>query len=158
MPSGSPVSGLRDAEVYGAKEKATPKAGYHEKQKDSVSAGQKAKSSTFPVTVGRPECCSFPLEGVWCDQAASSRGLPTSDRYDHRAGTVRRASCPGHRKETAVSDTQWWRLWCRSIVTPVEVAPGAQHWLKRSSSISVPTPSSQCVLNRDYRLPSIGTP
>jgi hypothetical protein len=44
MPSGSPVSGTRDAKVYDAKEKATPKAGYHEKQKDNVSSRAEGES------------------------------------------------------------------------------------------------------------------
>ena len=44
MPSGSPVSGTRDAKFYGAKGKATPKAGYHEKQKDDASCGAEGES------------------------------------------------------------------------------------------------------------------
>lgn len=69
------------------------------KSKNTVYLQGRGKSSTFPVTVGRPECCSFPLESVWCNQAVSSRGLPTSDRCDHRAETGRRPSRPGQKQQ-----------------------------------------------------------
>ena len=44
MPSGNPVSDTLDAKFYDAKEKATPKAGYHEKQKDNVSSRAEGES------------------------------------------------------------------------------------------------------------------